>query len=97
MLSRRAAIRKDIEDHTKAFRDAFLLEKKDYWLPLLPENNYIRKLAEKHQGLSSEEVSNSPVVSPYTEIETQPKGVSRINAGSTLQTVVFYIIADTWR
>jgi SWI/SNF-related matrix-associated actin-dependent regulator of chromatin subfamily A member 5 len=75
MISKRAAIRQDIESHTKAFRDRFLLQKKDYWLPLLPENNYVRKLIEKHEQLSADELSKLPSASPYEEIETQPHGV----------------------
>lgn len=62
VVSKRQAIRKDIENHTKAYRDAFLLEKKDYWLPLLPHNNYIRKLADKHSKLTPEEISRLPSV-----------------------------------
>lgn len=42
---------------------------------MLPHNNYIRKLVEKHELLSADEIAQLPTISPYEEIETQPCGV----------------------
>jgi SWI/SNF-related matrix-associated actin-dependent regulator of chromatin subfamily A member 5 len=75
VVSSRVAIRREIASKTDAYRDRFLVEKKDFWLPLLPPNNYVRKLVEKHEQLSKEEKSRLPAITPYEEIETQPKGV----------------------
>lgn len=76
VVSKRAAIRKDIENHTKAFRDHFLVEKSDYFLPLLPETNYVQKLVERHANLSEEELSRLPKITAYEEIENQPVGIT---------------------
>jgi SWI/SNF-related matrix-associated actin-dependent regulator of chromatin subfamily A member 5 len=78
VVSRRTAIREEIANKTAATRNMFLVEKKDLWLPLLPPNNYVRKLVEKHENLSAAEVAKLPMVSPYEEIETQPRGVNAV-------------------
>lgn len=78
VIGGRAAIRQEIANTTAAYRNRFLIEKKDLWLPLLPQNNYVRKLVEKHELLAAAEVAQPPTVSPYEEIETQPRGVKAI-------------------
>ncbi|KAL2354412.1 ISWI chromatin-remodeling complex ATPase-like protein ISW2 [Cryomyces antarcticus] len=67
----RSRIRADIAAHTKVRQDDFMLANKDYFLPLLPGNNYIKKLV-KSKGVPNTE--NNLVV-PYKTIEEQPKGV----------------------
>jgi SWI/SNF-related matrix-associated actin-dependent regulator of chromatin subfamily A member 5 len=76
VVSDRNAIRKEIASKTAAYRSRFLIEKKDLWLPLLPPNNHIRKLVERHEQLSAAELAELPTVAPYEEIETQPRGVT---------------------
>lgn len=56
-VSERAAIREEIASKTAVFRDRFLVDKKDLWLPLLPEKNYIQKLVDKESALSPEEAA----------------------------------------
>ncbi|KAG9229328.1 ISWI chromatin-remodeling complex ATPase ISW2 [Amylocarpus encephaloides] len=74
-VTERLAIRHEIANKTKGNRDRFFVDKKDLLLPLLPDNNYVRKLAEKHDRLSEKELADLPTVLPYEELESQPKGV----------------------
>jgi len=67
VVSDRIAIRQEIASKTAAFRDLFL--------PLLPPNNYVRKLVAKHAELSAEEIAQLPTIAPYEEIERQPRGL----------------------
>ncbi|KAK6007941.1 hypothetical protein QM012_004755 [Aureobasidium pullulans] len=63
----RNRIREEIATTTKAKRDAFLIHHKDYFLPLLPPNNYISKLLQadnRHQAYV-----------PYALLSKQPAGV----------------------
>lgn len=46
-LTSRQTIRHNIATETATKRAKFLVAKKDYFLPLLPENNYVQKLIEK--------------------------------------------------
>ncbi|OCK76907.1 hypothetical protein K432DRAFT_407770 [Lepidopterella palustris CBS 459.81] len=62
----RSRVRDEIAARTIVKRDRFLLANQDYFLPLLPENNYISKLYDR--GVDSSIVE-------YTELQTQPKGV----------------------
>lgn len=78
MVSQRVAVRQEIAEKTAATRNQFLIEKSEDWLPLLPENNYVRKLLEKHALLSPEEVLALPKISEYEELETQPKGIRAV-------------------
>ena len=78
VVSDRVAVRQEIASKTAAYRNRFFIEKKDFWLPLLPPNNYVRKLVEKHAQLSPEEVAKLPSITPYVEIETQPKGIRAV-------------------
>ncbi|KAM3069394.1 hypothetical protein ACMFMG_005500 [Clarireedia jacksonii] len=74
VVSRRAEIRQEIANETTARRNRFLVDKKDFWLPLLPDSNYISKLVEKHKQLSEDE-AKLPTVQPYEELAKQPKGI----------------------
>jgi SNF2 family DNA or RNA helicase len=75
----RQAVRHEIANITAAKRHSFLVEKKDYFLPLLPEhNNYIKKLAEKHEAMGPEEKAKIPKVVPYQQLEAQPKGIKAV-------------------
>lgn len=77
ILTARSQIRQEIAVKTVAARDQFLIEKKDLWLPLLPPgHNYIEKILAKHNELSAEEIAKLPTITPYEEIETQPKGIT---------------------
>ncbi|CAG8977973.1 hypothetical protein HYALB_00001854 [Hymenoscyphus albidus] len=75
VVSQRVAIRQEIASKTAANRNRFFVEKKDFLLPLLPPNNYVRKLLEKHKQLSPEDLDKLPKITPYSEIATQPEGV----------------------
>lgn len=76
VVSDRTAVRQEIASVTAAKRNRFFVEKKDFFLPLLPEgHNYIKKLAERHEALSDSDKANTPATIPYEEIETQPKGI----------------------
>jgi SWI/SNF-related matrix-associated actin-dependent regulator of chromatin subfamily A member 5 len=75
IVSRRSEIRREIANETTGRRNSFLVDKKDFWLPLLPENNYISKLIEKYKQLSKDERAKLPTVQPYEELAKQPKGV----------------------
>jgi len=78
MVSQRVAVRLEIAEKTAASRNQFFIEKSEYWLPLLPENNYVRKLVEKHALLSPDEITALPQISEYKELETQPKGIRAV-------------------
>jgi SWI/SNF-related matrix-associated actin-dependent regulator of chromatin subfamily A member 5 len=75
VVSKRVAIRQEIASKTATYRNRFLIDKKDFWLPLLPPHNYVRKLVEHHQQLSPAEIAKLPTVAPYQEIERQPRGI----------------------
>lgn len=78
IVSNRTAIRQEIASKTAAYRDRFFVEKKEFWLPLLPENNYVSKLVARYAEMSDEERANLPTITPYEEIETQPKGIKAV-------------------
>ena len=75
MVSDRVAVRQEIASSTAAKRNRFFVEMKDYFLPLLPPNNYVKKLVEKHEALNPTEVAKVPAVIPYQEIKKQPNGI----------------------
>jgi SWI/SNF-related matrix-associated actin-dependent regulator of chromatin subfamily A member 5 len=73
--SARAEIRHQIATDTMKRRDRFLLAKMDYFLPLLPEHNYIKKLVDAAAAAESKGGKKlSPEAYPYEELESQPKG-----------------------
>jgi SWI/SNF-related matrix-associated actin-dependent regulator of chromatin subfamily A member 5 len=78
VVSKRVAIRQEIASKTAAYRNQFLIDKKDFWLPLLPYNNYVWKLVENYEQLSAAERATLPTVTPYEEIESQPRGVKAV-------------------
>lgn len=67
----RNEIRDIIATETTAKRARFFVAKKDYFLPLLPESNYVQRLveqrAEKYPGVEEREV-------PYQPLSEQPQG-----------------------
>jgi SWI/SNF-related matrix-associated actin-dependent regulator of chromatin subfamily A member 5 len=75
VVSNRAAIRQEIASKTAAYRDRFFVEKKEFWLPLLPDHNYVRKLVSKYERMTRDEKARLPKITPYAEIESQPRGV----------------------
>lgn len=64
----RNQIRDSIASVTQRKRDGFYIEKRDYFLPLLPEQNYITKLMENRPKSAQAEVT------PYQNLDQQPKG-----------------------
>lgn len=77
VVSTRNAIRHEIATNTLAKRDRFFVDKKDFFLPLLPSgHNHVKKLVEKQNALSAEEKAKTPGTHPYEEIEQQPRGIT---------------------
>jgi SNF2 family DNA or RNA helicase len=64
----RNRVREEIAAQTMVKRDTFILSHKNYFLPLLPENNYVSKLAKF--------AKSDAKISEYTELAVQPKGVT---------------------
>lgn len=83
----RNQIHQEIAKNTEPKRHAFLLVHKAYFLPLLPERNYIDKL----QGLSDD---LEPIV-PYKAITTQPKGVVATMKPYQLEGLSFLVSGET--
>ncbi|KAJ9644614.1 hypothetical protein H2199_003577 [Coniosporium tulheliwenetii] len=65
----RQRIRSDIAAGTKIKQENFLVAKKEYFLPLLPAQNYVQKLVNTRDG-------TEPQIVPYKALERQPKGVT---------------------
>lgn len=63
----RNEVRDQIATETAGKRANFLIAKQDLFLPLLPQGNYIQRLASQHTGASDLAV-------PYEVINEQPKG-----------------------
>lgn len=78
VVSKRVAIRQEIATKTAKYRNQFLIDKKDFWLPLLPAYNYVKKLVDQQAQLSPAELAELPTVTPYEEIDRQPKGVEAV-------------------
>lgn len=64
--SARSRLRDDIAQKSKTRANNFFVANKDLFLPLLPESNYISKLAAK---------DNAGPINEYEELTEQPKGV----------------------
>ncbi|KKY13165.1 putative iswi chromatin-remodeling complex atpase isw2 [Diplodia seriata] len=64
--SARAQIRSDIALSTKVKRDTFLYRHSEFFLPLLPDGNYVSKLSKKNHGASAS----------YHELDEQPQGIT---------------------
>ncbi|KUJ06874.1 uncharacterized protein LY89DRAFT_602538 [Mollisia scopiformis] len=77
-VNTRVAIRQEIASKTAAYRNQFLVDQKDLWLPLLPQHNYIRKLVHNRLHLSPADLAKLPTVTPYQELEQQPRGVTAV-------------------
>lgn len=71
----RGAVRQEIASTTSAKRKQFFIEKRAYFLPLLPENNHILKLVESHNKLAPNEQADDQKSSPYVELSNQPRGI----------------------
>jgi hypothetical protein len=89
LRSEREELRHVIATETAAKRYKFFIAKKDYFLPLLPERNFVRKLVEKAQADSearpsmrasgigkanSGTVASDENISPYEVLKRQPAG-----------------------
>lgn len=60
----RGRVREEIATMTKAKRDAYLLYHQEYFLPLLPNTNYLTKLAQS--GIMQS-------ISPHQQLQVQPE------------------------
>lgn len=78
VVSKRVAIRQEIASKTAKYRNQFLIDKNDFWLPLLPPHNYVKKLVDQHEQLSPAELADLPTVTPYEEISRQPRGITAV-------------------
>jgi SWI/SNF-related matrix-associated actin-dependent regulator of chromatin subfamily A member 5 len=84
--TKREEVRHVIATETASRRHKFFVAKKDYFLPLLPEKNFVRKLVEKAQtdseasGACTAGKENSPLAAsdadmvPYKALKSQPAG-----------------------
>ena len=63
----RNEVRDQIATETAGKRANFLIAKQDLFLPLLPQGNYIQRLASQHTGASDLSI-------PYEVLSEQPKG-----------------------
>ena len=70
----RNAIRSSIASDTAAKRAKFFVAKKDFFLPLLPEHNYISKLVDQHRQASFAGSDDRAAVVEYEYLTQQPKG-----------------------
>lgn len=75
IFENKAEIRDDITSATLAQKHAFLVEKKDYFTPLLPPNNYISKLIIQTDDLAEGEKAKLPTFVPYRQLTCQPEGI----------------------
>lgn len=83
----RNRVRQDIADHTKPRRDAFLLAHSKYFLPLLPETNYIDKL-QRIQAVTDED---APQPLPHTRLTEQPTTVKAVMKPYQLEGLSFLV------
>jgi len=63
----RSEIRDEIATETTARRARFFVAKKDFFLPLLPEGNFVQRLVDQH--------GDQDLGVPYEAIEKQPVGL----------------------
>lgn len=64
----RKEVREAINTETAARRARFFIDKAEYFLPLLPESNHVKKLVEQSS------LTDLPAITEYVAIETQPAG-----------------------
>lgn len=81
----RNEIRNEIATQTAKKRANFFVAKKDYFLPLLPFNNHITRLAEDR---SKSQEGEKDLSIPYEALEHQPEGYAL--SLSVVQTVLIY-------
>ncbi|CAK4030448.1 Lymphoid-specific helicase [Lecanosticta acicola] len=79
----RNLVRQEIATNTKPKRDAYLLANKDYFLPLLPDNNYVVKLERSAKGAKPQ-----PVVHKQVQ---QPEGVTAVMNPYQLEGLSFLV------
>lgn len=72
----RNEIRETIATETKGKRANFLHAKREYFLPLLPESNYISRLVEEH---NQSDHSEEDLSVPYEAIHQQPQGYAYLD------------------
>lgn len=70
-MSARNEIRNEIATETARKRANFFVAKKDYFLPLLPETNHVKRLVDEH---SHSEEGGKDLSIPYEALEHQPQG-----------------------
>jgi SWI/SNF-related matrix-associated actin-dependent regulator of chromatin subfamily A member 5 len=75
VMTSRNAVRHHIADTTAKKRDQFFIAHKDLFLPLLPDNNHVKKISERYEALSDEDKLKIGKIVPYEEIKTQSKGI----------------------
>ncbi|GAB7350777.1 hypothetical protein MBLNU459_g1319t1 [Dothideomycetes sp. NU459] len=81
----RNRVRENIATSTKARRDAFLIHNQDYFLPLLPQINYVSKLVQKQPpGIEMTAVPNK-------QITTQPVNVTAVMKPYQIQGLSFLV------
>ena len=64
----RKEVREAINTETAGRRARFFVDKAEYFLPLLPESNHVKKLLEQSS------LTDFPAITEYEAIETQPAG-----------------------
>ena len=69
--SARTEIRDTIATETAAKRATYFIAQKEFFLPLLPENNHVSKLVEQRRQVNSEEDAS---IAPYEAFTKQPDG-----------------------
>jgi SWI/SNF-related matrix-associated actin-dependent regulator of chromatin subfamily A member 5 len=83
LRTKREELRHVIATDTASRRYKFFVAKKEYFLPLLPEKNFVRKLVEKAETGSEESITwkkndrmaaRGAGVEPYKALERQPAG-----------------------
>ena len=68
----RNEIREEVNNETAAKRANFFVAKKEYFLPLLPEGNYVQRLVDQRQ---LQHVDAEASCISYEALSTQPQGV----------------------
>ena len=66
----RNEVRQSIATETAGRRVNFFVAKKEFFLPLLPESNHIKKLVEQHESKPERDIA----IFPYEVVDKQPLG-----------------------
>lgn len=86
LATARNQIRQEIAENTKPKRDAFFLAKKDLFLPLLPNTNYISKL-ERDRASGGKQVE----IAPNDTLLSQPRGITATMKPYQLEGLTFLV------